>query len=412
MANKTGQLRPGWPWGGAIALSLLLGTPGQLPAGASTPDSAQALDPLEFPQEPDPLVPRGVTVENPRFNPRQRNEFERGLTALERAAAAALAAGDAETAFATWYRLLRLQRYLGPVAEVQALGRVGETAWEQGLSVDLQRIRDRLEAIEAEATEADTPDPALIVALAEAYARIRLQSQAVARYEQIAVQLRALGDRQRLARVLNQLAQLQTAWFRYEEAAAAYQELVAIAQTEFDAAAETYYLEQLAYLHGESEQWEAAIATLQQLAEQYFLKERWPELANLYITMGDAYARLEELEAARQSYQQAFTVAWPQQQYAYASDALTQLAELYVRVEQFDAALQVYQEQLKAAQAAQNVYGLMVSYERLGDLYLQLGDYGQAEAAFQAALELARDLEHQERHFENRLAEVAAARDR
>ncbi|MGQ9838446.1 MAG: hypothetical protein ACUVRV_10910 [Cyanobacteriota bacterium] len=54
----------------------------------------------------------------------------------------------------------------------------------------------------------------------------------------------------------------------------------------------------------------------------------------------------------------------------------------------------------------------MVSYERLGDLYLQLGDYNQTEVAFHAALELVRELEHQEPHLENRLAEVTAAHDR
>ncbi len=375
-------------------------------------DELAEIDPLELPEERDPLVPKGTNILNQDFSPRQRREFEQGLSEVGAAAEAAFAAGDTEAALDAWYRWLRLHRYLGPVAEVEALGEVGAIAWDNSLSADVQRITARLEAIETVALEDDELEPPLFTALAEAYAKVRLQRRAVAMYERVLVLVRESGDRQLLARTLNTLAQLQTAWFRYGEAAQIYEELIAIARDEFDAASETYYLEQLAYLYTESEQWEAAIATRQQLAEQYLVKERWPELADLYIQIGDSYAQLEELEAARQSYQQAFAVAWPQQQYAYATDALVQLAELYYRYGQLDAALEVYQEQLKAAQTAQNVYGLMSGYDRIGEIYLELDDYWQAEAAFRAALELARNLEHREVYFENRLAEVADLRDR
>ncbi|NJL01159.1 MAG: tetratricopeptide repeat protein [Spirulinaceae cyanobacterium SM2_1_0] len=402
-----------WQRGLAIALatSLLLLSIGATVARADD-DEDLTIDPLELPEEPDPLVPKGTTILNQDFSPRQRREFEAELARLATAAAAAFADGDPETALEIWYRELRLRRYLGPLAETIALGRVGEIAWENSLSADLQRIAARLEEIETTAVEDEALEPPLFTALAEAYTKIRLQNRAVAMYERVLAQVRASGDRPQLARTLNTLAQLQTAWFRYAEAAVLYEELVAIARDEFDAASETYYLEQLVYLFSESEQWAAAIATQQQLAEQYLLKERWPELTNLYITIGDQYAQLEELEAARQSYQQAFSVAWAQQQYAYASDALTQLAELYYRSDQLEAALQVYEEQLKAAQTAQNAYGLMRGYDRMGEIYLELQDYRQAEAAFAAGLELARALDHQERYFENRLAEVVALRGR
>ena len=83
-------------------------------------------NPLEI-TTPDPLLPRKPDKQP--LTIQEQQELETALDKLNLDAAAKLQAGDKVAAFDTWNREIRLRRYLGSLAEVEALSRVGEIAW-------------------------------------------------------------------------------------------------------------------------------------------------------------------------------------------------------------------------------------------------------------------------------------------
>ncbi|WP_017714576.1 hypothetical protein [Prochlorothrix hollandica] len=201
-----------WAWVGlGLVLASLSGSPG-FAQGRDRPSTATKgdLQPVEtlFTLErldPDPLVPE-LAVDRP-LSPLERQQLARDLLDLDRQATAALAAGDGDTAFGLWFRELRLQRYLGDLAEVTALGRVGLIVWDQGKSQGVVAITERLKAIADQAIAAQTipaPNtapsptappvlsPALTDALALAYTQVRALPQAIALHQQ---RLTAARDR-------------------------------------------------------------------------------------------------------------------------------------------------------------------------------------------------------------------------
>jgi tetratricopeptide (TPR) repeat protein len=194
-----------------------------------------------------------------------------------------------------------------------------------------------------------------------------------------------------------------------DAAIAAYERLVVMATAQFDDEALQRYLDNLAYLYDETEQWESAIATKEILFLAYLKKEELLKLAPLRLSIGQNYQALEDGEQASRFYQEAFDLAWANQQYAYANDALTALSELYYSYGQLDAAIAILNEQLKATDYADDHYREMTTYDRLGELYLELQKYPEAIAAFSAGLEIARDLGHREAYFEERVQDAIAA---
>ncbi|MDB9312145.1 tetratricopeptide repeat protein [Spirulina sp. CS-785/01] len=382
-----------------LLLILSLGTSGQAQESPEE-DREERENPLEF-TEPDPLL--RPAIEQRPLSTLEKRRLEENLDDLALQAAQEWEKDNPEEAFDIWYRELRLRRYLGPVAEVNALGRVGKVAWESERQADLTVIRNRLEAIQTEAEEEETLEKPLYWALGKAYEKIRLYPNALAMYELILADVRQTRNINQLESTLKTIAGLHLGWFKYADAASVYEELLLIARSQYNDAAIMDYLEQLAYIYDQMVEPEKAIQTRQQLLERYQKKALIAQIPPLKIAIAENYETIGEVETANLTYQEAFSLAWENQQFGYASTALKQLAALYYEYNQPDYALEIYQEQLKAAQYAYDFYTMMETYEKMGDIYVELEDYQRALIAYQEGLTLAERLDYAQYEFQEKI---------
>src|SRR4028119_889645 len=106
------------------------------------------VNPLEI-TTPDPLLPK--PPKRGSLSPEAQSILRQSLDEFNAQATVLLQAGKPLEAFDIWYRELRLRRALGYLEEVQALGRVGEIAWQRTQKYDAQVITGRLQAIQNEA---------------------------------------------------------------------------------------------------------------------------------------------------------------------------------------------------------------------------------------------------------------------
>jgi tetratricopeptide (TPR) repeat protein len=358
-------------------------------------------DPLEQPIE-DPLLPSRRRSLTP-FEVRRLRE---ALDSLNAQAQAKLQAGDAEGAFAIWYRELRLRRTLGRLEEIDALGRVGQIAWEQERSQDVQIITKRLNVVQQE-TEADASlSPELLKAFATAYQQVHNINNSINIYQKILANARQEEDASAEEEALKKLGELYLAKFDYPGAAKIYEELLKRSQAQSDSYNEGIYLQQLAEIYSQALQPENAVRIKEQLVQKYQSDRNTLALAELKLAIGADYETLKEPEKASQNYQEAFSLAWSQQEYGTAGDALIKLGNLYQAYNQDDYALQIYQELIKVEQQSYNYYGLMQTYDRIGQIYLKQKNYPQALAAFQKGLELARSIKYREDYFLSQIEQI------
>ncbi|MGB7443252.1 MAG: hypothetical protein WA919_19470 [Coleofasciculaceae cyanobacterium] len=361
-------------------------------------------NPLELElTEPDPLLPK-LPVERP-LTESEREKVRLALDELDKQALAQLEAGNVPAAFEIWYREIRLRRKIGgPIEEVQALGRVGEIAWQDNRKPQLQLILARLETIEQEAETEGNLDLPLLVALGQAYGKIRVPGQALIVYEKVLAQARTREDAEAIEATLQTMASLHMAWFDYPKAAAAYEELLDIAQLQGDSLKEFNYLKELAYIYDQAKEPENALRYKQKILETYLPED--PRRPELKIAIASDYETLGQLDEASKTYQEAYTLAFSLKQFAYAADALRKLASLYSSHQQPEFALQVYETLLEVEQFSYNYYGLMYAYDQIGQINLQLKDYGKALVAFEKGLELAQSLKYQESYFVTQIEQV------
>ncbi len=365
--------------------------------------------PLEF-TEPEPLLPGG------KFDPkRPLSESERQalIPALERLnveAAAQLAAGQTLPAFQTWNRELRLRRLLGPLAETQALARVGDRAWRQNQAEEVQVITRRLQTIQAQTQKLVPPPPdraALLAALGSAYQQVRFPQLALGIYAPLLAEARQQRQGAEVVRLLNTIGQLHLSWFKYDQAAPVYQELLALAQTVGDTKATIADLTQLVYLHDKAQQPAAALPYQAQLGELYQQTQQPQLLPDLQIQMGQNYTALGQFDQAERIYQLAFTTAQTTLQPAYAADALRHLGALYRSQDRLEAALQVYEFLVGVEQQAYSVYGMMDAYDQLGQIHLDHKAYPEAIAAFQKGLALAQQISYRSDYFTQKIQQAS-----
>ena len=354
------------------------------------------VNPLEI-TTPDPLLPQ--LPKGASLSPEQQSTLKASLDELNAQAAALLQADNASGAFEIWYRELRLRRVLGTIEEVQALGRVGEIAWQRNQKFDVQVITGRLQAIQKEAQQKKSVNLELLQALGQAYQQVRVPGPAIEVYQQILADARTRSDTAAQETTLKTLAQLHMAWFDYPKAAATYEELLAQATAEGDRVQEVVYLQQLAYVYAQAKQPENSLRMKQQLAQSYLTQKDYTNLPALKIAIASDYEALNQPDQASQNYQEAYSLAWSLQQFAYASEALQKLGSLYHSHDQPDFALQVYEVLLKTEQQSYNFYGLMNAYDQMGQIYLEQKNYPKALNAFQQGLELAKSLQYQENYF-------------
>lgn len=360
------------------------------------------VNPLEI-TKPDPLLPR--LPKRGTLSPEAQSRLITAIDELDAQAAALYKEKKADEAFEVWYRGLRLRRALGRVEEVQALGRVGEIAWQNTRKFDTQVITRRLQEIQKEAEDNKALNLELLRTLGQAYQQVRFPEPAVKVYQQILAQERQQGDTQAQETTLKTLAQLNMDWFNYPQAAAIYEELLTQAQSRGDRVNELAYLEQLVYIYNKAQQPENALRMKQKLAATYPPTD--PRVPALKIAIATDYEALNQPDPASQNYQDAYKLAWALRQWAYASEALQKLAALYHSHNQSDSALQVYDVLIKTQQQSYNFYGLMNTYDKMGQIYLEQKKYSQALDVFQRGMQLAKSLQYQENYFAEQLERVS-----
>ncbi|AFY51223.1 hypothetical protein Nos7524_5511 [Nostoc sp. PCC 7524] len=371
-------------------------------------------NPLEI-TTPDPLLPP-LRDKQPLSLPEQQ-KLETALDELNQEAAAKLQTGDKVAAFEIWNRELRLRRYLSAVAEVTALSRVGEIAWNRSDRQQLYYITQRLQAIQKQAQpkKSKTPnsvDLELLQALGVAYQKVRSPKPAIEVYNQVLAAVRQQKDTSREIDTLKTLAELHLSWFNYAQAAATYEELLKFATSTGERQDELTYLQQLAYIYQQAKQPQKSIDVLSKLQEIYSQNDHQTQLPTLQLAIAANYEILAKDNAdllleAFKHYQEAYTTAWQLQQYGRAAEAVQKLIPLYRSQGQIDAALQTSQILLEAEARAANYYGMMQAYSQMGQLYLDKQDYPPALTAFNDGLEIARRLKHQEAYFTQQIEKVS-----
>jgi tetratricopeptide (TPR) repeat protein len=409
------------------------------------PSFSIAKDEDEFPPspleltEPDPLLPN---PDRP-LTPAEQQTLSTALDALNLEAAAQLQAGNPVGAFELWNRELRLRRYLGTVAEVEALGRVGESALAEGNFVQLQLVSARLREIEQaelvpEDEDEDEPKPLnlpLLQALGRSYEQVGAPEKSIALYELVLDEARLRGDAVQEEETLNNLARISLQALDYPTAAPIYEKLLQLAIARKDVTNETVYLQQLAYIYDQMRELELTLAQKQKavgrsteiryrlielnqrqaqaLATQLELVDLKLALAADYTDLSQIYQAIADqkraenqpdlagpsealaernYQLAEQTYRETYVLSWGLQQFSRASEALGKLAELYSTNGQLDRALQVYKTQLDVNQIASDRYGLMIAYDRIGQIYQAKQAYPQALQAYQSAMEIAQGL--------------------
>ncbi|MEH2235757.1 tetratricopeptide repeat protein [Nostoc sp.] len=372
-------------------------------------------NPLEI-TTPDPLLPRLPKDKQP-LTLEEQQKLEPALDALNQEAAAKLQAGDQLAAFEIWNRELRLRRFLGSFAEVQALSRVGAIAWKQNDGPEVQYITQRLQTIQKQAQSQKTTaqiDLELWRSLGQAYQNVRSLKLAVEAYDQVLLVVRQQKNPTALVEILKTIGELHLTWFDYRKAAPVYEELLSLATSQGERGNEVTYLQQLAEIYEQTNQPQQSLNVLNKLAEIYVNENNLTEIPQLKLAIASDYESLAKkdpnlLLEAFKNYQEAYTTAWQLQEYVRAGDALQKLIALYRSQGQTAEALQASQILVQIQAQAVNFYGMMQAYDQIGQLYLERKEFPQALTAFQKGLELAQQLKHEEAYFTGQIEKVSKA---
>ncbi|MCS6791961.1 MAG: tetratricopeptide repeat protein [Oscillatoriaceae bacterium SKW80] len=363
---------------------------------------------LQEPKEADPLLPPMSKKRS--LTPEEKLTLEKSLDELYSQAEAQLLAGNISQAFQIWNRELLLRRYLDPLAEVQALTRVGKIALARERTLEVQVISQRLQVIKLQAQSKPPIEPQLLQALGDAFVSLLAREPAVEIYQQILANAKATGDISAQIVALNTLAQLELNGLNFAKAAAAYEELIALKQKNEsiqDTLDEEFYLKQLAFIYQQTKEHQKSINIRTKLIKHYLARQNPLPVPALQIAIAADYEALGRLATAAQTYQEAYTLAWSLEQFAYAAEALQKLATLLRTQNKLDEAIQVYQTLLLVEQRSFNTFGLMNIYDQLGQIYLARQAYTEALVAFQRGLDIAKQLNYQEEYFTRQIQEIS-----
>ncbi len=388
----------------------------QLNGSLALAESKKPQQPDQFPPNPleittpDPLLP--PLIDKQQLTLPELQSLETALDQLNLEAAAKLQTGDEEAAFDIWNRELRLRRYLGALAEVQALSRVGAIAWNENNNEQVQYITQRLQTIQKQAQSSKIVDLELMRSLGEAYQKVRSPQLALEAYNQVLATVRQQQDTNAILQTLNTIGELHLLWFNYPQAAAIYEELLSLPPG--DRQNQLVYLQQLAYIYQQARQPQESLNVLNKLVEIYEQDNNPNKISELKLAIGSNYESLAQqnpslLREAFNNYQTAYVTAWQSQQYARAGEALQKLILLYRSQGQITEALQASQILIETQKQAVNFYGMMQAYDQIGQLYLEQKNYPQALTAFQQGLQIAQQLKHEESYFTQQIEKVPAA---
>ncbi|MHC5825477.1 MAG: tetratricopeptide repeat protein, partial [Nostoc sp.] len=288
-----------------------------------------------------------------------------------------------------WNRELRLRRFLGSLAEVQALSRVGAIAWNQNDSEEVKYITQRLQAIQKQVESQKKTaeiDLELWRSLGQAYQNVRSPKLALEAYDQVLLVVRQKNPTA-LVEILKTIGELHLSWFDYRKAAPIYEELLGLATSQGDRVNEVTYLQRLADIYEQTKQPQQSLNVLNKLAEIYVNENNLTEILELKLAIASDYESLAKkdpnlLLEAFKNYQEAYITAWQLQEYVRAGEALQKLIVLYRSQGQTDAALQASQILVQIQAQAANFYGMMQAYDQIGQLYLERKEFPQALTAF------------------------------
>jgi tetratricopeptide (TPR) repeat protein len=371
---------------------LLFGLLTPLIAVAGQPSQLIESNPL-LSTEPDPLLPN--PPKNGQLVSPEREILAQALDQLNLEATAQLAAGNTPVAFAIWNRELRLRRYLGPMDELAALSRVGAIAWEQEDSTQLRIITRRLENLEVDYCSPSKNSCGLefLTALVKGYESVKARDLAIKVYQTMLADAQNRQDIETTKTLWSAIARLSLEKLDYTGAAMAYEQLLAIAETQGNQPEVINYVEQLSYIYSQGKQYSQAIAMRQRLVQFYLNTQDLRLIPELKLAIGQDYQILNQLNLAINNYQESYTLAWTLQQFAVAREALIKIANIYQQAAELEKAIQVYEALVIVDQRATNFYGLMTTYWQLGKLYKMRENYPQAIAAFQRGLEISQQFQ-------------------
>ena len=374
--------------------------------GLSIPDPSIAqnrLNPLEVEiDQSDPVIPLGYKKRE--LSTFEINRIKREIEKLDRSAKEKLQQ-EGDKAFKLWYRQLKLARVIGIETEIEALGEVGEIAWQANRGEDLRNIANRLIAIESEIKDEDL-SPKLLEQFATAYQQVRYVRQAISIQKQILAYYKQQEDLPAIKENLQILGSLYLSGFNYQPAAEIYKQLLTQAQAQSQTDSQiSSYLKTLIDIYDRTEQTKQAINARQRLIKTYEAtgKDKIPPLK---LEIADNYLALNQTAKAIKAYEEAFTLASKNKQLAIADNALNSLAQLYRKEGKQELAIATLNRLLDVQRQSYNYYGLINTYDTLGKIYLKSARKQQAKQYFQQALELARELDYNLNYFNNQIEKL------
>ncbi len=366
----------------------------------------------------DPLLPN-PPVQRP-LSPLEQYQLEQDLNELALVAEAIASGEDLPIGLEPgeerpdpnqiWMREVRLRRLLGVEEELQSIRRVAQWLHDRTATQELQLLAARLREIQADLDPSISADKTRLIDLAEIYALLGEVEDAANIRRALANQALAAGNEEEFQNQLEILAGLQAAWFYFDDAAATYGELLAMAQLEPGRETEIRYLKAQIYNLEQAQEFEAAINAQQRLLTIYNgAAPFWPQVARLQHNIAENHRALGNLSESSRYFRSAYTNALTQLQLNVAADSIRSLAAIYNSLENQEDVRYLYEQLILVERTASNAFGLMEAFDALGQLHEQLGEPEQALQAYQEALVMARSLDHREDYFEAQIARLMGA---
>ncbi|NEQ50585.1 MAG: tetratricopeptide repeat protein [Leptolyngbya sp. SIO3F4] len=389
--------------GGLVALALLAAT-------VSLPAYGQRLDPIlldaflanPLDAEPrDPLLPT-VVVDRP-LSPLELYDLEVALFQLDARAQALLLAEQPEEAFVLWMREVQLRRVFGLEAELEALERIGQQAWNSQRSQELRLMAVRLKRIWEE--EKATASLERVETLATIAQILRMRDTSTEMYQQLIDMTATDIPVQQAWEVVLAAHYLQ--WFQFDDAAQLYTQLAANAKVSGNTLEHTQYLKDLIYSYQEAKKYSQALPVQTELLRLYRTTGQVDREPPLEINMARNFRAIGIYSQAVEYYNLAYITAQSLQLYGHVSTVLKDLGELYAEQGLTNEALTMYNLLVRAEQQAYNQHGILNAYDRLGQLYESIGDTDNALVAFRAGVAFAESLKYREAYFRGEVARLS-----
>ncbi|EKV02786.1 hypothetical protein Lepto7375DRAFT_5048 [Leptolyngbya sp. PCC 7375] len=360
-------------------------------------------DPLE--EEPrDPLLPTAV-VDRP-LSPLELYALELELFQLDAEARALLLAEQPDEAFELWMREVQLRRVFGLEAELEALSRIGQQAWNSQRSQEVRLMSVRLERIwEAEKESATLERVETIAMIAQT---LRMRDTSTEIYQQL-IDMTAADTLTQQGWVVV-LAAHYLQWFDFDNAAQLYTQLIDRADIQGNTLEHTQYLKDLIYSYQQAKEYAQALPVQTELLRLYRTTAQNDREPPLEIDMARNFRAIGGYPQALQYYNLAYVTAQSLQLYGHVSTVLKDLGDLYAEQGLTNEALTMYNLLVRAEQQAYNQHGILEAYDRLGQLYLSIDDRDNALVAFRAGLAFSESLQYREAYFRGEVAKLSLDR--